>query len=104
MTQRNQIDRLAALYNLFIDSHFVPNILEEIYSTFQLLTVKEAKDVQKLTTEKSTETKGMAIRVVEFSSGGTKLERFLPKNQHTQRKLLNFENWVNGEVSKSAKI
>ena len=26
-------------------------------------------------------------------------ERFLPKNQHTQRKLLNFENWVNGEVS-----
>ena len=32
--------------------------------------------------------------------GGTKLERFLPKNQHTQRKLLNFENWVNGKVSK----
>ena len=24
----------------------------------------------------------MAIRVVEFSNGGTKLERFLPKNQH----------------------
>ena len=33
----------------------------------------------------------MAIQVVEFSSGGTKLERFLHKNQHTQRKLLNFE-------------
>ena len=33
----------------------------------------------------------MVIWVVEFSS--TKLERFLPKNQHTQRKLLNFENW-----------
>ena len=29
----------------------------------------------------------MVIRVVEFSSGGT---RFLPKNQHTQRKILNF--------------
>ena len=43
---------------------------------------------------------GMAIRVVEFSSGGIRLERFLPKNQHTQRKLLNFEDWVNGEVSK----
>ena len=42
----------------------------------------------------------MAIRIVEFSKGGTKLERFLPKNQHTQRKLLNFENWVSGEVSK----
>ena len=38
----------------------------------------------------------MAIRVVKFSNGGTKLERFLPKNQHTLRKFLNFENWVNG--------
>ena len=38
-----------------------------------------------------------------FQTGVTKLERFLPKNQHTQRKLLNFENWVSGEVSKSAK-
>ena len=38
-----------------------------------------------------------------LQTGGTKLERFLPKNQHTQRKFLNFENWVNGEVSKSAK-
>ena len=36
-----------------------------------------------------------------FKKGGTKLERFLLKNQHTQRKSLNFENWVNnGEVSK----
>ena len=35
-----------------------------------------------------------------FQTGGTKLERFLPQNQHTQRLLLNFENWVNGEVSK----
>ena len=33
---------------------------------------------------------GMAIRVVdvEFSNGGTKLERFLPKNQHTYSKEL----------------
>ena len=48
----------------------------------------------------------MAIRVVEFSKGGrgTKLERFLSKNQHTRRKLLNFEFWINGELSKSAKI
>ena len=35
-----------------------------------------------------------------FKRGGSKLERFLPKNQHTQRKLLNFENWVSGELSK----
>ena len=38
-----------------------------------------------------------------FQTGGTKLERLLPKNQHTLRKFLNFENWTNGEVSKSAK-
>ena len=43
-------------------------------------------------------------RLWSFQTGGIKLERFFPKNQHTQRKLLNFENWVNGEVSKSAKI
>ena len=42
----------------------------------------------------------MAIRVVEFSKGGRKLERFLHKNQPTQRKLLNFGFWINGEVSK----
>ena len=31
-----------------------------------------------------------------FQTGGTKLERFMPKNQHTQRKLLIFENWISG--------
>ena len=41
----------------------------------------------------------MAIGVVEFSNGGTKLERLLPKNQHTQRKLVNFENWCSGKLS-----
>ena len=39
-----------------------------------------------------------------FKRGGKKLEIFLPRNQHTQRKLLNFENWVNGEVSKVPKF
>ena len=42
--------------------------------------------------------------LLSFQVGGTKLERFLPKNQLTQRKILNFENWCNGEVSKSAKF
>ena len=32
-----------------------------------------------------------------FQAGGTKLERFLHKNQPTQRKLLNFEFWINGK-------
>jgi hypothetical protein len=35
-----------------------------------------------------------------FKWGGTKLGRFLRKNQHTQKKLLNFEFWINGELSK----
>jgi len=41
----------------------------------------------------------MVIRVVELSSfqaGGTKLQRFLPKNQHTQGKLLNLRIGVVG--------
>ena len=38
-----------------------------------------------------------------FQVEGTKLERFLHKNQHTPRKLLNFEFWINGELSKSNK-
>ena len=37
----------------------------------------------------------MAVPVVEFSTGGIRLERFLPKNQHTQRNFENFENWTN---------
>ena len=39
-----------------------------------------------------------------FQTKDTELERFLFKNQHTKRKLLNFEFWINGEVSKSARI
>ena len=31
---------------------------------------------------------------------GYKIRKKLPKNQHTQRKLLNSENWCNGEVPK----
>ena len=34
-------------------------------------------------------------RLWNFQTRGTKLERCLPKNQHTQKKLLNFENWIN---------
>ena len=36
-----------------------------------------------------------------FKGGGdTKFKRFLPKNHHTQRKLLSFENWCSGELLK----
>ena len=43
-------------------------------------------------------------RLWSFRSRDTKLERFLHKNQHTQRKLLNFANWTNGEPQWLAKI
>jgi regulator of protease activity HflC (stomatin/prohibitin superfamily) len=36
-------------------------------------------------------------RLWSFNTRDTKLERFLHENQHTQRKLLKFENWTNGE-------
>ena len=42
-------------------------------------------------------------RLWRSQTGGTRLERVLPKNQHIQRKLLNFEFWINGDISKSAK-
>ena len=42
----------------------------------------------------------MVIQVVEFSGGGYKIRRFLPKNQNTPRKLLNLENWCSGKLSK----
>ena len=38
----------------------------------------------------------MTIRIVEFLNGGTKLERFLPENQHTQRKLMNLRIGIVG--------
>jgi len=39
-----------------------------------------------------------------FKQGGTKLERFLPKNQHPQRKLMNFENWISGGLTSFQKL
>ena len=42
----------------------------------------------------------MVIRVVEFSSGGYKIRKIFAREQHTQRKSLNFEFWINGELSK----
>ena len=43
-------------------------------------------------------------RLWSFQERDTKLERFLHKNQHAERKLLNFENWTNEEPQLLAKI
>ena len=39
-------------------------------------------------------------RLWSFQGRDTKLERFWAKNQHANRKLLNFENWSSGKLSK----
>ena len=39
----------------------------------------------------------MAIRVVEFSNGVYKIRKIFAKKSIYQKKLLNFENWTNGE-------
>ena len=39
-------------------------------------------------------------RLWSFQGRDTKLEKFLAKNQHNQRKFLNFENWSSGKLSK----
>ena len=44
----------------------------------------------------------VTIRVVEFSNWGTQLERFLPKNQHTQRKFKMFKTF-NNEIASCQK-
>ena len=46
---------------------------------------------------------GVVIRVVQFSMKGYTIRK-MPKNQRTQRKSLNFENWCGGEVSKVQNI
>jgi hypothetical protein len=49
--------------------------------------------------------KGMAIPVVEFSSEVYKIRKFFwLKINCSRMKSLNFANWCNGEVSKSAEI
>ena len=41
----------------------------------------------------------MALPVMEFQDQdhGYKISKIFGKKQHTQRKLLNFENWTSGE-------
>ena len=41
----------------------------------------------------------MTVLIMEIKSEDIKLEIFLGKDRHNQRKLLNFENWCNEETS-----
>ena len=42
----------------------------------------------------------MALLVMEIQDQGYKIRKVLHKNHLTQRKLLNYENWCSGELSK----
>ena len=44
----------------------------------------------------------MAIRVVEFSNGGYKIRKIFAQESIYLKKMIEF--WINGELSKSAKI
>ena len=39
----------------------------------------------------------MAVRVMKFSNAGYEIKKIFSKNQHTERKFLNFEGWTNGK-------
>ena len=39
--------------------------------------------------------------LLSFQTGVTELKIFFPKNQHIQRKLLNFEFWIIGEQAET---
>ena len=59
------------------------------------------EEEEKVPEVKPKASKGMSCSIWQyglwsFQTGGTKLGRLLPKNQHTQGKLLNFENWISG--------
>ena len=43
----------------------------------------------------------MAIRVVEFPNGGYKIRKIFAKESTYPKEILNFEFWINGELSKS---
>ena len=48
---------------------------------------------------------GATVTVGEYGNTGCGVfKRVVHKNQHNQRKLLNFDFWINSELSKSAKI
>ena len=58
--------------------------------------ILENKVIYKLMLSKNINNKKCAPKFVFFNEK-KKSERFLHKNQHTQRKLLNFKNWTNGK-------
>ncbi len=46
----------------------------------------------------------MAVWVVELANKGHKIKKVFAKNQCTEEISLNFELWINSELSESAKI
>ena len=65
----------------------------DLYAKF--MTGWSRREKSKIKIQKFHECMLWQHRFWSFKSRDTKVERFLHKNQHTQRKLLNFENWTN---------
>ena len=76
--------------------------LEEMIQTQYIVvfTQKQKQYVKKRLVQKIKILKSgmynMAVRVAEFSTGGAKLERLLPKNQHTAFPLIVSTETING--------
>ena len=101
--------RFLIQYGRLLITHSFTNSTKVNDCSTKILVIKGLRLCQPFSIKSNTQNldKGLTVwqyRLWSFKLGYTKLARFLPKNQHTQRKLLNFENWCNGEVSKSAKI
>ena len=71
-----------------------PNMGLPILSIQVLLQAKKENQWKK---ERARPLKIWQYWLWSFQGRDTKLERILHKNQDTQRKFLNFENWTSGE-------
>ena len=82
------------------------NLLENFDGFVLLKVIQNSRigQIQKsdnLNTQKTCESCYLwQYRLWSFQAGGTELDRFLHRNQHTQRKLFNFEFWINGKLGK----
>ena len=92
-----RIKRLLSPFSLFIKIEPSLILYTQIIASFCLIYFCTKNQKFKIT--KSIETWWL----LQYGLWSFQTGDILPKN-HTQRKLLNFNFWINGELSKSAKI
>ena len=88
------------LTSITYHKHLKPFFGPVIFYVYEYTYTQHIPKYSLLAPKKDTKLNWPAARILwqyqlwSFQTRGTNLERFLPKNQHTQRKLLNFENWI----------